>query len=139
MPRRRGNGLEHTTARRRAQEATVRSLVAGAVTEAHAAALHNTAGSARTFLGKAALPVVRALNGAGAPALLPAMHRVVNAVRPGLKGPEAAPYGYWMQWRTSNRSDRPLSMGDTLRLTGEGSATSPHSSAPTLLHALRTR
>ena len=30
-------------------------------------------------------------------------------------------------------------MGDTLRLTGEGSATSLHSSVPALLHALRTR
>ena len=39
----------------------------------------------------------------------------------------------------SHRSGRPLSMGDTLRLTGEGSATSLHSSAPALLPALRTR
>ena len=30
-------------------------------------------------------------------------------------------------------------MGDDLRLTGAGSATSLHSSAPALLHALRTR
>ena len=114
MPRRRGNGPEHARARRRAQEALVRSLVAGAVTEAHAAhaaAGHDPAGSTRTFLGEAALPVVRALNGAGAPALLPAMHRKVNAVRPGLVGPKAALYGYWMEWRTSNRSGRPLSWG----------------------------
>ena len=33
--------------------------------EAHAAAQHDPAGSARTFLGEAALPAVRALNGAG--------------------------------------------------------------------------
>ena len=32
MPRRRGNGPEHARARRRAQEATVSSLVADAVT-----------------------------------------------------------------------------------------------------------
>ena len=107
--------------------------------KAHAAAQHDPAGSARTFLGEAALPVVRALNGAGAPTLLPAMHQIVNAVRPGLIGPEAALYGYWITWRRSNRSGRPLSMGDTLRLRGRGSATSLHSSAPALLHTLRTR
>ena len=141
MRRRRGNGQEHARARRQAQEATVWSLVADAVTEvhaAHAAALHDPAGSARTFLREAALPVVRALNGAGALAQLLAMHRIVNAVWLGLIGPEAALYGYWMEWRRSNRSGRPLSMGHTLRLTGEGSATSLHNSAPALLHALRT-
>ena len=69
----------------------------------------------------------------------PAMHRVVNAVRPGLIGPETALYGYWMEWRTSNQSGRLLSMGDTLRLTGERLATFLHSSARVLLHALRTR
>ena len=142
MPRLRGNGPEHARACRRAQEATVWSLVAGAVTEAHAAhaaALHDPAGSARTFLGEAALPAVHALNKARTPALLPAMHRVMNTVLPGLIGPEAALNGYWMEWRMSNQWDRPLSMGDKLRLTGEESATSLHSSAPALLHALRTR
>ena len=116
--------------------------MADAVTEkheAHAAAQHNPAGSARTFLSEAALPAVRALNGAGAPTLLPAMHQIVTAVWLGLIGPEADLWGYWMKWRTSNRSGRPLSMGDTLRLTSAGSATSLHSSAPALLHALRTR
>ena len=44
-----------------------------------------------------------------------------------------------MEWRTSNQSGRPLLMGDTLRLTDAGSATSLHSSAPALLLALRTR
>ena len=44
-----------------------------------------------------------------------------------------------MEWRTSNQSGRPLSMGDTLRLTGKGSVTSLYSSAPALLQALRTR
>ena len=141
MPRRRGNGPEHARACRRAQEATVRSLLADAVTgahEAHAAVEHDPAGSARTFLGQAALPAVGALNGAGAPTLLPEMHKIVNAVRLGLIGPEAALYGYWMEWRTSNRSGRPLPRGDTLRPTGAGSSTSLHSSAPALLHALRT-
>ena len=107
--------------------------------EAHAAAQHDPAGSARAFLSEAALPDVRALNGAGAPTLLPAMPRMVNAIRPGLISPEAVLYGDWMEWRTSNRSGRPLSMGDTMRLTGAGSAMSLHSSAPALLHALRTR
>ena len=142
MARQRGNGPEHARARRRVQEATVWSLVADAVTEAneaYAAAQHSPAGSARTFLGEAALPAVRARNEAGAPTLLPAMHQIVNAVRTRLIGPEAALYGYLMEWRTSNRSGRPLSMGDILRLTGAGSATSLHSSAPALLHALRTR
>ena len=142
MPRRRGNGPEHARARRRAQEATVRSLVADALMEAqdaHAAAQHDLAGSARTFLGEAPLPAVRALNRAGAPTLLPAMHQIVNAVRPGLIGPEAALYGYWLESRTSNRSGRPVSMGDILKLTGAGSATSLHSSAPDLLYTLRTR
>ena len=67
------------------------------------------------------------------------MHRIVNAVQPGLIRPEAALYGHWMEWRESNRSGRPLSMGDILRLTGAGSAMSLRSSAPSLLHALRTR
>ena len=48
-------------------------------------------------------------------------------------------YGHWMEWHESNRSGRPLSMGDTLRLTGAGSAMSLCSSAPALLHALRMR
>ena len=67
------------------------------------------------------------------------MHRIVNAIQPGLIGPEAALYGHWMEWRESNRSGRPLSMADTLRLTGAGSAMSLRSSAPALLHALTTR
>ena len=87
---------------------------------AHAAARCDLEGSARAFLNETALPAVRALNGAGAPTLLPAMHRIVNAVRPGLISPEAALYGHWMEWRESNRSGRPLSMGDALRLTGSG-------------------
>ena len=107
--------------------------------EAHAAAQCDLAGSARAFLNETALPAVRAQNGAKAPTLLPAMHRIVNAVQPGLIRPEAALYGHWMEWRESNRSGRPLSMGDTLRLTGAGSAMSLRSSAPALLHALRTR
>ena len=107
--------------------------------EAHAAARCDLEGSARSFLNHTTLPAVRALNGAGAPTLLPAMHRIVNAVQPGLISPEAALYGHWMEWRESNRSGRPLSMGDTLRLTGAGSAMSLRSSAPALLHALRTR
>ena len=118
------------------------ALVAGAVAEAHAAhapPLHNPAGSARAFLCKATLPAVRALNGAGALTLLPARHRGVNAVRPGLVGPEAAVYGYWTEWRTSNQSGRPLSMGNALRLRREGSANFLHSRAPALLHALRPR
>ena len=67
------------------------------------------------------------------------MHRIVNTIQPGLIGPEAALYGHWMGWRQSNRSGRPLSIGDTLRLTGAGSAMSLRSSAPALLHALRMR
>ena len=67
------------------------------------------------------------------------MHWIVNAVLPGLINPEAALYGHWMEWRKSNRSGQPLSMGDTLRLAGAGLAMSLHSSAPALLHALRMR
>ena len=44
-----------------------------------------------------------------------------------------------MEWRESNRSAQPLSMGDTLPLTGVGSAISLRSSARALLHALRKR
>ena len=66
--------------------------------EAHAAARRDLTGSARAFLNGTALPVVRALNGAGAPTLLPAMHRIVNAVQPGLISPDAALYGHWMEW-----------------------------------------
>ena len=91
------------------------------------------------FLNETALPAVRALNGAGDPTLLSAMHPIVNAVQPGLISAETALYGHWIEWRESNRSGRPLSMGDTLRLTGAGSAMSLCSSAPALLHALRTR
>ena len=142
MPRRRGNGPGHISARRRAQQAAVWGLVADAVTEvhrAHTAAGHSLAGSARPFLSEAALPAVRALNEAGAPTLPPGLHRIVNAVQPGLISREAALYGHWMEWRTSNRSGRPLSMKDTVRLTGAGSTMSLHSSARALLHALRTR
>ena len=105
----------------------------------HAAARRDSTGSARAFLNETALLGVRALNGAAAPTLLPAMHRIVNAIQPGLIGPEAALYGHWMEWRESNRSGRPLSMGDTLRMTGAGSAMSLRSSTPALVHALRTR
>ena len=142
MPRRRGKGPGHARARRQAQEAALRGLVADAVTEAqeaHAAARRDRTGSAGAFLTETALPAVRALNRAGAPTLLPAMHRIVNAVQTGLISPEAALYGHWMEWRESNRSGRPLSMGDALRLAGAGSAMSLRSSAPALLHAPRTR
>ena len=141
MPRRRGDGPGHARARRKAQEATARGLVADAVAEAHkahAVARRDLTGSARAFLNETALPAIRALNGAGASTLLPEMHRIVNAIHPGLISPEAALYGHWMEWHESNRSSRPLSMGDTLRLTGAGSAMSLRSSAPALLHALRT-
>ena len=142
MPRRRGDGPGHARARCKAQEATIRGLVADAVAEAHeahAAARRDLTGSAGAFLNKTALPAVRALNGAGAPTLLPAMHRIVNAIQPGLMSPEAALYGHWMEWHESNQSCRPLSMGHTLWRTGAGSAMSLRSSAPALLHALRTR
>ena len=118
MPRRRGDGTGHARARHQAQGATVRGPVVDAVAEAHkahAAAECDPTGSARAFLNETALPAVRALNGAGAPTLLPAMHRIVNAFQLGLIGLEAALYGHWMEWRESNRSGRPLSMGDTRR------------------------
>ena len=56
---------------------------------------------------------VRALNGAGPSTLLLAMQEIMNPVSPGLIGREAALYRQWMAWRTSNRSGRPLSMGNT--------------------------
>ena len=82
MSPRQGDGPGHARARRRVQEAAFRGLVADAVTKAHEAhaAAQNDPGSAKAFLSKAALPNVRALNGAGAPTLLPAMRRIVNAV-----------------------------------------------------------
>ena len=67
------------------------------------------------------------------------MHRVLNTSQPGLIDPEAALYGYCMEWRMFNQAGRPLSIGDSPRQTGEGSATSLHSSAPALLHTLSTR
>ena len=124
------------------EEATVQGLVAGVLAEAHAARLPpctTRRACPRIFHGEAALRAVRILNGAGAPTLLQAMHRVVNAVRSGLIGCEVALYGQLMKWRRSNQSGRPLSMGNDLRLTGEGWATPLHSSDPALLHALRTR
>ena len=105
MPRRRGDGPGHARPRRKAQEATVRGLVADAVAEAHeaqTAARCDLTGSARAFLNETALPAVRALNRAGAPTLLRVMHRIVNAIQPGLINPEAALYGHWMEWRESN-------------------------------------
>ena len=136
MPRRRGNRLENAKARRRAQEAAVRGLVADAVTEAHethTAAQQDPAGSATAFLSEAALPAIRALNGAAAPTLLLAMHLIANAVQPGLISPEVALYRHWMELRTFNGSGRTLSMGDTLRLTGAGSA-SPAARSRDALH-----
>ena len=124
MPRQRGDGPGHARARRQAHEATARC---------------DPMGSARAFLNETALPAVCALNGAEAPTLLPAMHQIVNAIQPGLIGAEAALYGHWMEWRLSNWWGWPLSMGDTLRLTGAGSAMSLRSRAPAPLHALRTR
>ena len=53
--------------------------------------------------------------------------------------PEAALYGIWIEWYTSYQVGRPLSMGDTLRLTGERLANALRSTAPALLHALGTR
>ena len=100
MPRQRGDGPGHARARCKAQEATVRGLVADAVAEAHeahAAAQRDLTGSARAFINETALQAVRALNGAGAPTLLAAMHRIVNAVQPGLISQEAALYGHWME------------------------------------------
>ena len=55
MPRRREDGPGHARARQRAHKAAVRGLVADAVIEAHeaqAAAQHDRAGSARTFLSR---------------------------------------------------------------------------------------
>ena len=132
MPRRQGDGPGQARARREAQEATVRGLVADAVAEAHeahAAARCDLTGSARAFLNETALPAVPALKGGGRPTSLPAMHRIVNAIQPGLISPEAALYGHWIKWQESNRSGRPLSMQDTLWLTGAGSAMSLRSSA----------
>ena len=113
MPRRRGDGPGHARARRKAQQAAVQGVVADAVAEAHgahAAAWRDLTSSARAFLNETALPAVRALNRAGAPTLLPAMHRIVNAIQPGLISPEAALYGHWMEWHESNRSGRLLLM-----------------------------
>ena len=100
MPRQGGDGPGHARARRKAQEATVQGLFAEAVAEAqqaHAAARRDLTGSARAFLNETTLPAIHALNGAGAPTLLPAMHRIVNAIEPGLFSPEAALYGHWME------------------------------------------
>ena len=112
-------------------------LVAGAVTNAHAAHAapwQDAAGSMRTFLREAALLAVRALNGAGSPTLLPAMHQVMNTVPPGLFNLEAAPYGFLTEWQTSKQAVRHLLMGALLRLTDEGLARSLHSRALALMH-----
>ena len=92
----------------------------------------------RALLGEAALPALRALKRARARTVLPAMHRVRKKLHLGLVGPEAALNGYWMELPRSNQAGRPLSMGDALRLRSEESATPLHSSAPALLHAMRT-
>ena len=84
-------------------------------------AFQDPSGSMRTFFREAALP-------AGG-----------NAVHPGLVDPNVVLYALWMEWHASNQAGRSLSMGDTLRLTGEGSATALRSRAPALLHILRTR
>ena len=100
MPRRRGDGPEHARARRKAEEATGRGLVADAVAEAHeahAAAPRDLTCSARASLNETTLPAVRNLNGTGAPTLLPAMRRIMDAIQPGLISPEAALYRHWME------------------------------------------
>ena len=125
MPPRRGKGPEHARACCRAHEASDRGLVAGAVAEAHAAhaaVLQDPAGSAGTFLGEAALLAVRALNGAGAATLLPAIQQVVNAVRAGL---DAVAHG------------QPV--GPAAIHGARPAATSLQSSTLALLHALRLR
>ena len=97
MPRQRGDGPGHARAGRQAHEAAVRGLVVDTVTEAHeahAAARRDATGSARAFLTETTLPAVRAPNGAGAPTLLPGMHRIVNAVQLRLISPGAALYGH---------------------------------------------
>ena len=126
-----------TRARCRAREAVERDRVAGAVAQAHsahAAALQDLGGSMRTFLCKAALPAVWALRGARALTLLPAMHRILNAVRPGLLDPGAAFCGLWIERHLSYQAGLPLLIGDTLRLTGKRLATALRSSAPKGCH-----
>ena len=115
----------------------MRDLGAGAVAEAqaaHATASQDPTRRTKTFLREAAPPAVQELNGAGALTLLQAMHRIVNAVRLALVGPVAALYGLCMGWRTSNQAGRLLSMGNALRLTGEGSTTAVQNGVPVLLH-----
>ena len=94
MPRRREDGPGHAKACRQAQRATVRGLVADAVAEAHeahAAARPEPTNSVRALLNETALPAVRALSGAVAPTLLPAMHQIVDAIQPGAHQPGGGP------------------------------------------------
>ena len=91
MPGRRGDGPGHARARRKAQEAAVRGLVADVVAEAHeahAAARRDLTGSARAFLDETALPAVCALNRAGGPYAAPGdapdrEHHQAGAHQPG--------------------------------------------------------
>ena len=97
MSGQRGTGPAHAWARCCAQESAVRDLVAGNVAEARAAgatASCDLAGSMASSLRTSALPVVQALDMAGAPTLLPAMLRVVNTAHHGLVDPEAALLGW---------------------------------------------
>ena len=129
----------HAQARPCEQQAALQGLVADAVAEAHevpAVASHIPTGSMGTFIREAATRPHRALNQAGAATMLLAMLRVMNAVHPWLKDPEAAPYVIQRKWDPSHWAGRPLSMGVALRLTGKGSSAPLDSSLPALLHAL---
>ena len=87
----------------------MRDLMAGAVVEshvAHHAALHDPAGSEKASLSDDALEAVRALNKAGALALLQAMHQIVGAISPGVRGLQGGPL-WVLVGMTHVQSDRP--------------------------------
>ena len=138
MPPRRGNGPEHTSARRQAQEAAVRGLVAY---EPRPDSVHDPLHRREQRRGPRPVQGADCRGGSLAEESPRAARRVVlgSSVRLVRLRHRVRLYGHRMEWRTSIRSGWPLSMEDTLQLTGAGSAMSLHSSAPALLHALRTR
>ena len=78
--------------------------------------------SMRTFLCEAGLSAVRALGGAGAPPLVPGMHRFLNAAPAGALGSGGHPlWGLDEVAHFQAGSQAPL-MDGALQLTGKGSA-----------------
>ena len=132
MPRRRGDGLGHAKARRRAQEAAVPGLVADAVTEAHeahAAAQHDPGGQCEGFPQRGRPPGRPRPESSRGPYAAPGDAPDRERCPAGAHQPRGGPLRALDEVAHVQPVRPALSMGDTLQLTGPRSAMSLHSSA----------